>query len=381
MANVVVVGGGPAGATAARALKHRGHEVVLIESRPQPEKPCGGGLTGPAWRCVAPYVEDIPRRIIRSAVVRDPSGRVSEFRLNSPLVIVSRRDLDARLCAAARAAGVRYSEDRVVALEPDGRRTLVRTVQAVHAADFVVGADGAKSLVRKTLQRSHACAMPTPITQFSISLTAYPRRTMPDRIDLKFFPDWNGYAWLFPRTDHVSAGICAAAHESPALLKARLCAYLDEVLGEPCEGVVGALIPSFDADTIAAFPVAGDGYALVGDAAGAVDPLTREGIRFAIRTGEMVGEVDAPLAPRAYRRAYQREIGSELRHAAQLVRRFFRTETLERFVGCMSRSRHAANVFSDLIAGTQRYRTLIPRCILLLPVIALDCWRHRRMVS
>jgi flavin-dependent dehydrogenase len=147
------------------------------------------------------------------------------------------------------------------------------------------------------------------------------------------------------------------------------------------EGVVGALIPSFDAEVIQQFPVEGEGYALVGDAAGTVDPLTREGIRFAVRTGELVGQLDAPRHPGAYQTAYRRELMPELALAARLTRTFFSTRFLTWFVRCLKRSPRAATVFSDLVAGVQPYRTLVRRCAMLSPLIAMDYLRTWRKVS
>jgi flavin-dependent dehydrogenase len=204
---------------------------------------------------------------------------------------------------------------------------------------------------------------------------------MPDRIDIKFFADLNGYAWLFPRLDHVSAGICAAASTPTPVLREALASYLQQVLGVTGEAMVGALIPSFDSTVIRRFPVEGGRFSLVGDAAGTVDPLTREGIRFAVRTGELVGQCDVPRNPGAYQKAYLQELVPELTRAARLTRAFFSTRFLTSFVRCLHRSPRAARVFSDLVAGVQPYRTLVRRCVMLSPLIAMDYLRTRRKVS
>jgi flavin-dependent dehydrogenase len=301
--------------------------------------------------------------------------------MDSPLRIVARRDLDQRLLQAAVRAGAVTVSERVVRVLAIDRGFRVETDRASYDADYLVGADGAKSLVRKCLQAERTIAQTTPLDLFSISLTSYPAVSMPDRIDLKFFSQLNGYAWLFPRLDHVSAGICATAATPPAALRDALAAYLEETLGVTGQTVVGALIPSFDDTAIRHFPVEGRYYALVGDAAGTVDPLTREGIRFAVRTGELVGQLDAPRRPGAYQQAYRSEVVPELAKAAQLTRTFFSPRFLTWFVRCLRRSPQVAHVFSDLVAGVQPYRTLRRRFLRLSPRIAMDYLRTWRNVS
>jgi flavin-dependent dehydrogenase len=139
-------------------------------------------------------------------------------------------------------------------------------------------------------------------------------------------------------------------------------------LGEPGrEPLIGAAIPSYRAEAIQRVPVEGRGFALAGDAAGAVDPITREGIHHALATGDAIAQLD-PLRTRGeYARWFDATLRPELARAARLAPTFFRPRFLTTMVRSLGTSRALQEVFSDLVAGTQGYAKLRARLLRALP--------------
>jgi flavin-dependent dehydrogenase len=105
----------------------------------------------------------------------------------------------------------------------------------------------------------------------------------------------------------------------------------------------------------------------VGDAAGAVDPITREGIHHALETGARLGEFDPLARPGRYAAWYDAELRPELVRSAQLARTFFRPRFLTTMIRALDRSEALRDLFRDLVAGTQSYLALRRRLLASLP--------------
>ena len=119
-----------------------------------------------------------------------------------------------------------------------------------------------------------------------------------DHIDIQFFAGLAGYIWIFPRCGHLSVGICGK--EPAASLRTRLETYMvEQGISKAGATYYGHVLPSLESRAWKENRVAGDGWMAVGDAAGLVDPITGEGLYYALRsadlaaqaiTGESVGE-------------------------------------------------------------------------------------------
>ncbi|MFQ5878227.1 MAG: NAD(P)/FAD-dependent oxidoreductase [Acidobacteriota bacterium] len=374
---VAVVGGGPAGAHCARRLARHGLEVSLFERRINFEKPCGGGLPSRGMERF-PFLRDprLPTRKIRRCTLVSPSGRQVEVPLDDPVHIFSRADLHALLLDRAVAAGVELERGRVAGFA--GRRgqggvTWTLTVQQRQGVvergpfDFLVAADGAAGTARRRLAR------PLPSSDLTQAIGCYLPGHTEGRMVLKFYSGLGGYLWVFPRPDHSSAGICAPLGRLPAAgLRRLMDDFLIRRYGEKILARAeryAALIPGPPAQGTAR-KVQGEGWALVGDGAGAVDPLTREGIYYAMLTGEILAGCLAAGRPQDYAEAWDRERGGEFALARRMAARFFDASFLEWLVRLCGISPAIARVLSDLIAGRQPYRTLGRRLILGLPALA-----------
>src|ERR1043165_208313 len=151
---IAVVGGGPGGGWSAILLARRGHSVTLIDPQAPWEKPCGGGITTKALQQFKIFESDLPRKTVEKITVFFGDKNSVSITPRVPLVIVSRKELGRYLLAEAATAGVRFLHDRVTQIQANGGRWRVKTKESSLEADFVVGADGATSFVRRTLGKA-----------------------------------------------------------------------------------------------------------------------------------------------------------------------------------------------------------------------------------
>jgi flavin-dependent dehydrogenase len=367
MRRVAVLGGGPAGAFAAGRLASAGLDTVLLDEKLAWEKPCGGGLTSKAYRRY-PFLlsNDVPKRVVNEVRISAPRAGTACLPMREPLLMYSRFDLNQMLLDRAERAGARIEKARVLELARNGRGWRIRTPGGTLEADFCIVATGARNSLRDFGTEWTA--------ENTIRALGYYIQTGQAHIDIQFFKDLEGYLWLFPRCGHVSAGICGkgvAAH----LLRSRLEAFLDErSIGWKGAPFYSHLVPSLGGSEWQNNRVAGENWLAAGDAAGLVDPITGEGLYYAIRSGDLAAGVvlDDAVAPEdkpeAYRALLNRDFAADLAFGSAIARRFFLGSFLfgsvtTRMVQFARGSERFRAVMADLMAGSQPYGTLKPRLL------------------
>ncbi|WP_433374039.1 NAD(P)/FAD-dependent oxidoreductase [Streptosporangium sp. CA-115845] len=315
--DLAVVGGGPAGAAAAlRARQLRPDARVLLLDRADfpRDKACGDGIAAHcrdelALLGIPDLVADY-RPTRRLAVVSPGGARVSATSAR-PNHVVPRRVFDARLIDAARARGVEVRRHHVRSLAVlDGHIVLDGTVTARAA----VAADGANSTMRRLIGVS-----PAPDRHTAIAVRGYAGVPADDDVQSIFMQQdgWPAYAWSFPIGD-------GTANVGFGMLLPRL-----RATGLPgrevLHGRLAELLPHLSAHDLRAHhlplspgrPRPGSGRVmLAGDAAGLINPLTGEGIYYALVSGRLAGEaaVRATADPLpAYRRELRKALGWHLR--------------------------------------------------------------------
>lgn len=309
-AQIAVVGAGPAGARAAELLARRGEDVVLLDPRVPWEKPCGGGVTSSALDDVPDLagIRPLARPIRRMSAELGPECGFS-VELDRPIWMISREMLGGWQLDRACRAGARHVAAKVRSIDRTRAGWLLETDAGAVGCSFLVGADGAASLVRRS-------AAPTFSVELAPTRVAYPRvlDTDPDTTVLRFYRDVAGYLWDFPRPRRRSVGI---AVPDGTLRRPSLDREIDGYRAS-MEGTGSREVPRAGAVIGTAqlghgdFSAVGDAtYALLGDAAGFADPLTGEGIQNALRSATFLADAwvsgRIETYPAMARRAFSRE--------------------------------------------------------------------------
>lgn len=284
---MAVVGAGPAGSTAAYRLASAGARVVLLDRMSFPrDKPCGGGLTGRATRVlpfdVSPVVEDAVDKLD----VRLRYGRTAHHTFREPVALMTqRRRLDQFLAERAAEAGADFRDHvRVRDIETGGERPVVVLDGGERiTAGIVLGADGANGVSAKALGLG-ADRMFGVALEGNAEMTPERERRHRARVTLELATVPGGYAWVFPKGDHINLGVGGWASEGPRLrdhLRALCVAH--GVREEELTAVRGHRMPLRRAWT----GVARGRTAVVGDAAGLIDPLSGDGMFEAFLSSEL----------------------------------------------------------------------------------------------
>jgi len=358
MSEIAIVGGGPSGAMCGEQLALAGHYVDIFDEHLAWEKPCGGGLTHKAIQCFPFLLENThPKKLVDSVKLIASDERSVQLDLPNPIVIYSRRVLNTLLLDRAQQAGCRVHRSHVIAADTTADKPRYCIDGAWRSADFLVLAAGARNRLlpgTRALQRDEL-----EMTQgYFIPQSA-------DSITVKFLPQFEGYIWAFPRNDHLSVGICGsmAAHTSTEL-KTHLNTFVERSGLSP-EGATfySHVLPSPQERTLSERPVVGKNWAMVGDAAAWVDPLTGEGLFYAIRSGEILGKSLAEGCPEKYPARVKAAFSAELEMAARIVLRFYRGSFLgsavtTRMVQFMRWSPVFRQLVGDLFTGAQDYSSL-----------------------
>src|SRR5262249_15201848 len=220
----------------------------------------------------------------------------------------------------------------------------------------LLGADGAGGIVRRRVFRGFERR------QLSVAAGSYVDGIDCHEIVIGFVDRPRGYLWSFPRPGHLAVGACAQADDaSTADMHAIADRWLNAdrpAAGRPRRRYAWP-IPSLDASGLDRERPSGPGWMLLGDAAGLVDPITREGIYFAIRSGMLAARALLGAdGGREYAAAIRDEIHVELRRAARLKAGVFRPRFTRLLIQALNTSPAIRGVMADLVAGRQPYRGL-----------------------
>ena len=365
MKRVAVLGGGPAGAFAAERLARAGLQTLVFDEKLAWEKPCGGGLTYKAYHQY-PFLldNDTPKKLVTETYLAAPKAGAVKMGLSRPLVIYSRLDLNRMLLDRAEQAGAQLEKTRVLEIARSSRGWLLKTQHGTLDADFCVVATGARNSLRNVGTQWTAAD-----TMYALG---YYVPSKQDHIDIQFLANLEGYIWVFPRCGHLSVGICGKGEPAQSL-RARLERYMEEK-GISYKGAAfyGHMLPSLERSGWQKNRVAGDGWLAVGDAGGLVDPITGEGLYYAMRSGDLASQVvlneSQSIAEKAqaYCNLLRRDFASDLEFGATLAKRVFLGRFLfstvpARMVGFVRRSPRFRALIEDLFAGTQPYLDLKSR--------------------
>ena len=360
MKEIAIVGGGPAGALCGERLASAGFHVTIYDERLAWEKPCGGGLTHKGHQRLIHSFWTLPtqKKIIRTAELISSRGDRARFEMSQPIVIYARKVLNGLLLDRATAAGCSVVRSHITKVDTGGARVRLSMAAEDRSFDFVVLAAGARNqLLPET----------TPLKAEDLEITlGYFVPTEEDIIKVKFLKRFEGYLWSFPRADHLSVGICGKMGQTSSQ---QLRQHLQDFVTEEKIPMNGAelyshVLPSPQAQTIRKRRIIGKNWAMAGDAAACVDPVTGEGLFYALRSGDLLAQaLIEGQAQQNYPERLNAAFSGDLVFAASLARRlfcgnFFGAAVTTRMVQFLKYSPTFRNLIRDVFSGSQDYRTL-----------------------
>ncbi len=317
--DVVVVGAGPAGSTAARECSRAGLRVALLEKAEFPrDKPCGGGVNIRTTKMLPFDLSEVTERKIYGMRIKVRAGSSYVKRSATPLTLLTQRKrLDAYLVEKAVEAGAKLFERSAVShVERESDGVVIRSNGRAFEASAVVAADGANG---PTARLAGIEIRRWTIVGLEANASSDPKSfpdSWSDVMGIDFAGVRGGYGWVFPKDDHLNFGL-AGTDLGGRKLRTRLDELVRSYGFDPSSlwGLRGHPLPVRQpgSDLFAERALA------IGDAAGLLDPFTGEGIFSAIWSAKaaarrlvelLAGDVHAL---EAYRRDIEEELEPELR--------------------------------------------------------------------
>jgi len=356
--DVIVVGGGPAGATAARFLAEGGAKTLLLEKEKLPRvKVCAGGIPPHLLTLIG----ELPPDLIECETI----NTIFSFRFSDPysvtgkppgIYMIMRSAFDQHLVKLAQQAGCELRENaelRNLNVTPHGA-VVTTTAGDEFSASFVIGADGAFSRTAKAMQLTPNRFLGVAVNA-EVEITEEARRQQGNcaSMDVGCVPQ--GYGWIFPKRQHFSCGIGTAIDRLPGA-RQMLNDFLDRMPGTKNRlktEIRGFPLPYCSArDHLTSGPVM-----LVGDAACLVDPLSGEGIFYAAASGHAAAlTILQGRALTDYEKQVDAEIRDDLVYAKKLADIFFRFPLVSYKLGV--KNRKVVSYFEELLKGQRTYRSI-----------------------
>ncbi len=279
--DVIVIGAGPAGCSAAYDLAKFGFSVTLLDKSNFPRvKPCAGGITIKSLLALRYSISPIIKRVCFDFAAGWSVDHIKLFRSKYPIAAMTvRSEFDSFCLNKCLECGVRFHQiSKIIEINKTNHIWIVKTNESEFRGSYLIGADGANSVVRRMLSLGDHVKSGVAL-EANVQVDASEHFNM----EMDFGDIDHGYAWIFPKGDHLNVGIYSLKKIKSA--KKRLLEFCHKRLNISLDEkmIIGHTIP-YNGHHFLHTP----GQAiLVGDAAGIIDPVLGEGIYNAIRSGQI----------------------------------------------------------------------------------------------
>jgi geranylgeranyl reductase family protein len=333
--DVLIVGGGPAGAYCAFNLSRKGIKPTILDNSHPREKPCGGGIS-PTVLKKFPFLEKF----------RSEGFTFGNFRIISCIdtqvitkslengFCISRKCLDQKILEMAVRNGATLIPEKVLSIQKRGKTWKVITNKRTISTKIIVGADGVNSIVRRRIVG--------PISAENLALTFgyFTDSLEKDQATIKFLGEIPGYIWVFPGKGYSTIGI-GSELKYGKVLKSLLDAFINSRFPKiEIKSRYAALLPSANNPNFFKLRCAGTNWILLGDAAGHVDPISGGGILYALWGGELAAQAIENKNLKSFDAKWKKEYGKILEERCKNKEAFYDPlkSTMALFIGLANKT-------------------------------------------
>ncbi|WP_272148772.1 geranylgeranyl reductase family protein [Tenacibaculum aiptasiae] len=358
--DVAVIGSGPSGASTAFHLAKQGISTVIIEKETLPRyKTCGGGFVYRGRKDLPFDITEVVEKEFHTVDVY--LGKKLHFKTHreKPTISMIMRDsFDNLITKKAKEFGATLLENhKLKGLSFDNNVITLETSQGNLTANFVIAADGALSPTAKLAGWKEDTRKLIPALEYEVEVSEedFERLSKEVRFDIDAIPF--GYAWSFPKKNHLSLGV-ASARRTKINLKKFYKEYLqtlgiNNIVSESQHGFQIPVAPRTDG-------FVKNNVFLIGDAAGFADPITAEGISNAIYSGKLAAEAiiesnkDFELAGKLYEEKLENTLLPEIKTGLWLAKWFYEQKTIRNLL-LSKYGQHFSEAMADVFHGDRNY--------------------------
>lgn len=358
--DVAIVGAGPAGSTCAYEIGKAGKKLALFDHSHPREKPCGGAIP---INLLSEF--NMPKTAVdmfcNNLILESPSGETIKLHRKAAGATVMRKKFDGFLMKRASKVSD-FFDEKVVGVEEKGEGWIVRTDQRQIHTDYLVGADGYPSLVRNRLTGpidpkhiAHCVGYHIGHRRSHIS------RHFNKTLEIHFYnlSGAIGYVWIFPKQGNLNVGL--GDRLGAKGLRKRLEDFIsNEARLTPLRKTFYVhLLPVVHDPKFFDLPTSGKNWALIGDAAGHVNPITGEGIYFGMVDGRLAAQAIISGDMQAYEKEWRAEIGSYFYLGARYQKLFYSQCLLDFVIKKAKKSKELREFLMDLVGSLKPYSELL----------------------
>jgi len=360
--DAAIIGSGPSGATTAFYLAQKGISCVIIEKETLPRyKTCGGGFVFRGRKDMPFKIDDvIEREFFKVDCHFAGDLKFSSERKNPIITMIMRDAFDHLIVKKANELGVELLENhKLINLEFNGKTNILETSQGKIEAQFVIAADGVLSPTAKMAGWKEDTRKLIPALEYEVEVNEkdFERLSKDVRFDIDEAPF--GYAWCFPKKNHLSLGILTTK-KAKINLRELYQKYLEkleitEIISESQHGFQIPIAPRTDG-------FFKNNVFLIGDSAGFAEPITAEGISNAILSGKLVAEAlaETNLSPEKASELYLEKLNQKILpelKASSLLAKYFYNNNFLRKMMLKKFGQYFNEYMVDVLQGTKGFPT------------------------